>query len=287
MAPGGSPGLASAAEDQQPLLLEVALFLADSPDDILGLCAVSTQLRELRSGPAAGCLWRELYRARWPHFSECMIYEGASDWRTLFMETLCGRAGCILEVFHRHKKLGFAMSAMPASVSFDAKQGGYVARYLSASEVPPETIAASEEHRLRFCPEAVRPRLQPRSSPASWSGAAGACCASYPNKVLEGLDGLRAGESIELQWKMQFDSPFGWWYGQLQELEPTGDGLAKAAITFPHFSPSSQWYRLEVVFGDDQVRECEFGGYTGGVRSLDEAERRRFLAFFPAERLIL
>jgi len=284
---GGPLGFAAASAAQQPLLLEIGLFLAD-PTEILGLCSVSTQFRELKFGPTADYLWRELYRTRWPHFFDCVTYQEVHDWRLLYIDALLGRTGCTLEVFHRHKKLGFAMSAMPARVSYDACRNCYVARYFSASEVPPETIPASEEHRLRFCPEAARPSLlQPKGLPSTWSKAAGELCDTYPNKVLAGIDGLRAGSSIELQWKMQRDSPFGWWYGHLEQLEPIGGGLAKAVVTFRHFSPSSQWYRMPLVFGDDQMRECEFGGFTGGMRPLSAAESLHFLRFFPKEELLL
>ncbi|CAK0824359.1 unnamed protein product [Prorocentrum cordatum] len=284
---GGPLGPAAASAVQQPLLLEIGLFLAEEPTEILGLCSVSTQFHELKMGPTADYLWRELYRTRWPKFFDCMTYQEVRDWRLLYIDTLSGRRGCTLEVFHRHKKVGFAMSAMPASVTYDACQDCYVARYFSASEVPPETIPAREDHRLRFCPEAVRPSLlEPRSLPSAWSKAA-VLCDTYPDKVLAGIDGLRAGSSIELQWKMQHDSPFGWWYGHLEQLEPIDGGLAKAVITFRHFSPFSQWYRLAVVFGDDQKRECEFGGYTGGIRALSVAESLHFLRFFPKEQLLL
>lgn len=66
------------------------------------------------------------------------------EWQQLYRETLFGRLECTLEVFDREKKLGFAMAAMAARVQFEMATGGYVARYLSASEVrrrPPWVVA--------------------------------------------------------------------------------------------------------------------------------------------------
>lgn len=67
-------------------------------------------------------------------------------------ETVTGKCECTLEVFDREKKIGFAMAAMAARVTFDAgaggSGGGYIARYLSASEVRPEIIPFEEGHRL-------------------------------------------------------------------------------------------------------------------------------------------
>merc|ERR1719198_1403918 len=105
--------------------------------------------------------WGRMYRARWPAFHEAMQADAEEqDWRTLYKETLDGNCRCLLEVFDREKKPGFLISAMPALVSWDGS--GYIAQYLSASEVRPESIPPHEEHRLRFCPASAVSRLAPR-----------------------------------------------------------------------------------------------------------------------------
>ncbi|CAK0858341.1 unnamed protein product [Prorocentrum cordatum] len=199
----------------------------------------------------------------------------------------------------RQKLPRFAMAAMPARLQYETSLGAYLARYLSASQVPPEPIPPHEEHRLRFCPRGVRGRL--RCGPPSEGGDAkteatapteslkdphGCDLSRYPYRVLGGLEGLEVGRSVELQWKMQEGSPFGWWYGRLDALAVKPDGLAQATITFNHFPVNSRWYRLDVVIGDTRVRDCSFGGYTGGIRPVSEDEDRQCMKFFPKEPVV-
>jgi len=222
----------------------------------------------------------------------------------MYKDTLMGRCECTLEVFDREKKLGFAMAAMPARVQYEARVRGYVARYLSATEVQPETIPYHEGYRLRFCPSSARQRLQPGhrgaagsdsrmgvgigSVPKSPVGPGGAAMTPpYPYRVFEGIEGLQVGQGVELQWRMQFGSPFGWWYGQLEELHKDPSGKwANATITFRHFPASSRWYKLDVRFGDSELRPCSFGGFTGGIRGVSEEERALWMRFFPKEPVI-
>jgi hypothetical protein len=105
---------------------------------------------------------------------------------------------------------------------------------------------------------------------------------AYPYKVLEGTHGLRVGGGVELQWKMQSGGPFGWWYGHLEALERGADGRrTTATITFPHFPTTSDWYRLRVQVGDGEIRECTFGGYTGGLRATaSDVEKKHWMQFF-------
>jgi hypothetical protein len=253
-------------------------------------------------------LWQDMYSLRWKAFYEALRFQQREedDWLTLYRETLCGRCEFMLEVFDRQKKEGFAMSAMPARVHYDCGEDSYVAWYISASEVPPELIAAQEGHRLRFCPVAVREGLWHTESPAAVSelpherlwGAfkkRATCCArrrapsndlttgeGYPYSVLGGTEGLKVGGAVELQWKMQDHSPFGWWYGQLEDLRCDKDGkLATATVIFPHFQSTSQWYRLAVRFGDCEVRDCMLGGKSGGLRPVPDAEKRQWMRHFP------
>ncbi|CAK0792841.1 unnamed protein product [Prorocentrum cordatum] len=238
---------------------------------------MSARFVNIQMRPVANSIWKDLYAHKWPAFHDCLNYQGLQDWCHLYRETLNGRLECTLEVFDREKKLGFAMAAMPARLQYEARSYAYVARYLSACEVPPEKIPACERHRLRFCPESARGQLLGGHPHASQDGDAkvDAPCDKaaadpgmnfYPYRVLQGIEGLEVGTGVELQWRtMQEGSPFGWWYGQLDALTRVGDGLARATITFRHFPASSRWYRLEVVFGDSKMRECSFGGYTGGI----------------------
>lgn len=296
------PPLARTLGGEEGLLLEVARFLHEESEAFSKLCAASSPLAKLQAGSTGATAWREMYAERWPSFFECLSFQGATDWQRLYRETQAGSVECVLEVFDRQKKVGFAMSAMPAVVGFSARggtspelvkegRGCYVARYLSASSVQPEMIPISEEHRLRFCPASARPQLRPSAPPVALPpvepeeprDAAEETAQEYPNKVLEGFEGLQVGAKVELQWKMQQGSPFGWWFGQLDELSFIDGGLARGTITFRHFSATSPWYSLSITFGDSQVRECHFGGFTGGVRAVSDWEQKQAMRFFPPQ----
>jgi len=198
---------------------------------------------------------------------------------------------CVLDVFDRQKKVGFAMAAMPAHIHYDAKVDSYEARYVSANSAStgmPEVIPLVEEHRLRFCPVSARSQLMPagpfskRDGDAKLKRVKRTKDESYPYKVLEGVQGLAVGKGVELQWRMQRGSPFGWWYGQLESLKIDADGArAMAVIIFTHFPEDSSWYRLQVRFGGPEMVDCPFGGYTGGVRPVSDKEQKHWMRFFP------
>lgn len=183
-------------------------------------------------------------------------------------------------MFERERQVGFAMAAMPARVRYEARRGVYVARYPSATESAVELVPAKQEHRLRFCPQSARESLRPPAPPSAEPAVSSQC---YPYQALAGVEGLRVGGGVELQWKMQDGSPFGWWYGVLEALSTCADGLSVATISFRHFHATSVWYRLQVEFGDGQVREGAGGGFTGGVRALNKDEEKQYMRFFPKE----
>lgn len=273
------------AEGLQPLLFGIAGWAAASPAGLLRLAFASRSLAaqlEVLEQP----LWQALYRRRWPAFHDCLRHHGTGSWRAVYRETLAGQRTCTLEVFEREKKVGFTMSAMPAQVRFDRAQAVYVAKYLSASQVMPEAIPLGEEHRLRFCPPSARHCIQGHLTAdltPQCSKKLSLLAKSYPYSVLEGVSGLEVGSGVELQWKMQSGSPFGWWYGTLEALRVGGNVPWVATVTFRHFPRDSRWYRLDVEFGDSQVRPCAIGGYSGGLRGVSEREQALWTRFFPGE----
>lgn len=212
--------------------------------------------------------------------------------------TLAGELECLLEVFERERKIGFAMSALAASVRWDSRAGGFCATYLSATPSLPEVIGVREAHRFRVCPRRILERLGPCHRAAldeelSRNGGKEEVSLPYPFRVLLGTGDLQLGQGVELQWKMQASSPFGWWHGTLEALEHgaawsedypvAGHGVATATITFDHFHEASLWRRLQVTFGDGLVRACAFGGYSGGLRACTAAEEQQWAHFFPSK----
>lgn len=281
-------GLAAVVECCHPLLFEIVDFLAASPRDFAVLCGMSARFVRVQMIPVEASVWRAMYAQKWPAFYECLTFEGFTDWHAAYRETWTGLLECGLEIFDREKNPGFAMAAMPARLRYEAGTDCYVASWVSACAVYPERIPLCEEHRLRFCPEAVRaqlvrcPQVSGSSADAMASSPPGFSDKHhYPYRVLEGFEGLRVGCRVELQWKKQQGSPFGWWYGHLDDLTAAGDGLAKATISFRHFPVDSPWYQAAVVFGNSKIRVCPFGGFTGGIRAVSEAESRQAMRFFP------
>eukprot|EP00440_Ansanella_granifera_P044163 gb/GFBE01047861.1/.p1 GENE.gb/GFBE01047861.1/~~gb/GFBE01047861.1/.p1 ORF type:complete len:448 (+),score=48.88 gb/GFBE01047861.1/:1-1344(+) len=269
------------------ITLEIAAYAVSTPWEMLQLSCLSASMPSVVR-LEANRLWMQIFRTRWPAFYENLRWHGEHRWRRLYRNMMTGVCECLLEIYHRGKKLGFTMSAMPAQVRYDPQTNSYIAKYLSISDVPPEHIPIEEEHRLRFCPSSARERLQPGlMSPVPF----GPGCVhtedipaeQYPYRVLEGLEGLTAGMDVELQWKMQAGSPFGLWFGHLESLSRT-DGSAKealATITFRHFPTHSSWYRLKVIVGGPEIRPCAFGGFTGGLRPVQDSERKVWMKFFP------
>jgi len=268
------PCLSLLADCYQLILFDIAQFLAASPHDIAVFCSLLSRGMAVQLEKMTGSLWREMHRQRWPPFYDWLAYSGSGDWCSLYQGTLLGCCRCILEVFHREKRRGFAMSALPAHVRYCAGLGAYVAEYLSASPASPEVIPAAEAARLRFCPAPARSRLLPRPSPAGEP--------PYPYRVLEGTEGLVPGRGVELQWKMQRHSPFGWWFGWLEELRQD-EGGATATITFSHFPVCSPWHRLTLRLGGSEPRPCLVAGFSGGIRPTSQAEQERWMSLLPTE----
>jgi hypothetical protein len=256
---------------------------------------------------ATDALWHDIYSYRWKAFSRLLEFLGErytlKEWRLLYKDTLEAKIEFICEVFDRQKKAGFAMSAMPARIHYDKATQSFVAWYMSASQVPPELIPMSQQHRLRACPPSTLRHLCYSSNLVSelplerrwgvkctdrsrWVGRSPdvpeAEMSSYPYSVFATTQGFKVGEPVELQWKMQGRSPFGWWFGLLESFCAEQDGmLASATIIFPHFSPTSQWYRLTVRIGDGEIRDCALGGKSGGLRPVSTDERLQWMRHFP------
>jgi len=281
------PGMSTITECHQHILLDIISYSLSNPSELCKFCGVSaTLLLELEPN-LMNQIWSSLYKLRWPALHDFLTFRKEKSWRSLYKQTLKGSIECILEVHDRQKKIGFAMSAMPATVVYEHNIDSYVATYLSASAVPPEVIPTREQHRIRFCPASVCGRLQPGTSPhrpALPGATKDAVTDLYPYKVLQGIDGLVVGGTVELQWKMQLKSPFAWWFGKLESLRLAADGgTAVATVIFTHFRESSRWYRLTVHVGGSEMRPCSFGGYTGGLRAVDSQEAKRWAHFFPKE----
>jgi len=300
-----------------PLFFDLVECLAASPRDCIPLCSIVSHSFAVLGRPISDALWSMMYMHRWPAFHECMRFYDMVTWNPLYQDTMLGKVTCALEIYHREKKRGFAMSCMPALVYYEQKRDAYLAKYVTANNVPLETIPVREECRLRFVPSSARCLLQPELDAAqpptqappkpvhsvaaaklataahsprchflatpALTSLASAANSSYSYTSITGIDeGLRIGAGLELQWRMQSDSPFGWWYGELEDLKrQPGASVAKATIVFKHYPPHSRWYRKQVIFGDGEIRDSSFGGETGGIRSTSLDLQQQWYSFLP------
>jgi len=280
----GQPSLAEIVERVPPVLFTIIDFIADRPLNAVRLSCWTASFIHAETRISTNLLWSKLYERRWPAFHDAVSHTSKAkwvDWCTQYQETLFGKTKVTLEVYHRELKRGFVMSVMPANVHFDAKLNAYVAEYISASQVRPEAIPALDVHRLRFCPLGTRERLEVSLLAQLQVQDKDDTAPCYPYRVLQGTDGLVPGQSVELQWKMQQASPFGWWYGTLESIAYENNGPhATATITFGHFPWDSRWYRMQVCFGDSEIRTNDYGGFTGGIRACSDAEARHWKRYF-------
>mmetsp|Transcript_88030 Transcript_88030/g.174696 ORF Transcript_88030/g.174696 Transcript_88030/m.174696 type:complete len:369 (-) Transcript_88030:127-1233(-) len=264
------------------ILFLIIDFVADMSLDAAQLSFLTANSIHAETFIMANCIWSTLYERRWPAFHDAISYssqEEVMDWCAQYQETLVGKTTITLEVYHRERRQEFAMSVMPANVRFEAASNAYVAEYISASKTHPEAIPAKDAHRLRFCPPCTRECLEPLV--AARPQVQDKETASYPYRVLQGTEGLIPGQSVELQWKMQQGSPFGWWYATLEAITHETSGMqATATITFGHFPEHSRWHRLKVCFGDAEIRPCHFGGFTGGIRACSVADTKHWSQHF-------
>jgi len=281
----GHTSLTEIIEHVPPILFTIIDFIADRPRNAVRLSCWTASFIHAETRIAAHLLWSTMYERRWPAFHDALSYMGKGklvDWCTRYRETLFGKTKLILEVYHRELKRGYSMSVMPAHVRFDAKLNAYRAEYISASRALPETIPATDNHRLRFCSAGTRERLELNFVAQQQLQDQNDSASCYPYQVLQGTDDLVPGKSVEVQWKMQRGSPFGWWHGSLESIAYEDNGPhATATVTFAHFPRDSHWHRMQVRCGDSEVRANDYGGFTGGIRACSDAEARHWKRFCP------
>jgi len=270
------------AHQHQPALVLIAEYLATTPQHISRFCETAPCIAKSVTF-MHGKIWSRLLEQRWPAFHASLVVSDRQDWRALYQQTLKGTHSCILEVFHREKKMGFSMSAMPANVWYNVGRNSYIVKYISAAKVTEEVIPHKEGHRLRSCPSSVVDELTELQILGTCSSPIGELYReTYHYRVLSGTEGLVIGRGVELQWRMQCRSPFGWWYGRLESLDRNPDSsCSTATVVFDHFSPTSKYHRIRVSFGDGEVHEGMFGGFTGGIRPISSEEERLWMRFFP------
>jgi len=266
------------------LLSNIGVYLADDARDVAHFIKLDRSTSALNADDE---FWQDICCLKWPAFYECLCFKGANKWQSLCKEAWAGRLECTLEVYNKKFCEGTPMVAIPARIRYDARCKAYIAHKMIAKRAPPERIPEAEQHRMRFCPFSVRQRLEPNTMqlcPMSETGmGATADSKAYPYRVLEGICGLKVGEEVELQWKVQQEAPFVWRHAHLEALQKGHDGEHTAILVFKEFDKDALQYRSEVQFGDSKMRPCTIGGFSGGLRPVSKDEAERWSLFFPQE----
>ncbi|KAM7273194.1 hypothetical protein ACFE04_027858 [Oxalis oulophora] len=149
----------------------------------------------------------------------------------------------------------FMLSCYDAEVSYDSRTDTFQARY------PPHG-------RRAMAVENCVPWERLRAPPVD----------TLPHDLhdFDCLNELKPGDHIEIQWRIQKDFPYGWWYGVVGHLESC-DGNQNycscqnsdtVVVEFNQYTPGSRW-RITTVNRKEHKEEGNNAlGFYGGIRKL-------------------
>jgi hypothetical protein len=167
-------------------------------------------------------------------------------------------------VHERQLKRGFAMSCMPAWISWDKTHKAFRVVYLSGlTMTPTEYIGGDSFDRL----------AKMRGDPY----------AAFPSNAPEEFE---QGDACAVQWKMLRNGPFGWWYGTIHNVFKQ-NGTWHADVRFTHIVSDSRWHALIIPIGNVAPNEAQSGGFTGGIIKVPPAEVEVWNKFWPSRPMCL
>lgn len=245
-----------------PIVDRITGFL-DNPKDISALCCTSPVVwNNMRCN--LDVAWKICLKRRWPGIHDALVANLENlDWRQVWRQILSG-GEILMGVHERQLKRGFAMSCMPAWVSWDKHHKVFRAVYLSGlTMTPTEFIGSNSFHRLtkiRGDPYAAHPSDKPSAF------TSGAPCA--------------------VQWKMLRNGPFGWWFGNINSVFQQ-NGQWFGDVRFTHIVEDSRWHQLILPLGVTKPVEAQSGGYTGGVILVTPEELELWNSFLPQRPMCL
>jgi hypothetical protein len=245
-----------------PIIDHITGFL-DDPKDIAALCVTSPVLwNNMRCN--LDVAWKICLRRRWPGIHDALEANLENlDWRQVWRQILSG-GEILMGVHERQLKRGFAMSCMPAWVSWDKHHKVFRAVYLSGlTMTPTEFIGQQSFHRL----------TKIRGDPY----------AAHPSSPVEDFT---PGVPCAVQWKMLRNGPFGWWYGSMHGVF-LQNGQWWGDVRFTHIVEDSRWHQLLLPIGVSKATEAASGGYTGGVICVPKEEDELWTSFLPQRPMCL
>jgi len=245
-----------------PLIDHVTGFL-DHPKDIAALCAVNTATWNTMR-PHLDAAWRICLQRRWPGIHDALATNLENlDWRQAWRQILSG-GEILMGVHERQLKRGFAMSCMPAWISWDKMHKSFRVVYLSGlTMTPTEYIGADCFDRL----------AKMRGDP-------------YAAFESDAMEDFQPGDSCAVQWKMLRNGPFGWWYGTIHQVFKM-NGQWHADVRFTHIVNDSRWHQLLIPIGSALPTEAQSGGFTGGIIKVPPQESQVWNKFWPARPMCL
>ena len=228
-----------------PLIDCVTGFL-DHPKDIASLCAVN-QATWNTMRPHLDQAWKICLQCRWPGIHDALVTNLENlDWRQAWRQILSG-GEILMGVHERQLKRGFAMSCMPAWISWDKTHKAFRVVYLSGlTMTPTEYIGWDSFDRL----------AKMRGDPY----------AAFPSDLPENF---QPGDACAVQWKMLRNGPFGWWYGTIHNVFRM-NGQWHADVRFTHIVNDSRWHALIIPIGNISPNEAQSGGFTGGIIKVEK-----------------
>jgi len=212
------------------------------PAQALSMICTCKLLKEMASSHA---LWCQFFKKKFPTFYN--MQEEQQDWKELYKKIYLGEATCKIQVYNREEKTGYFMSCFTGDARYDRTADLFTVTYpsLHVERVP--------HHKLRAVPKEIR-NVDP--------GAI-----YIPNET-----SFVVGDGVELQWKRNFDAPFGWWYGVIERIIEKD-----LVIVFRHFRESSVWYRIILrkgLTGAKEISDNAAGGWLGNVRKVTDTEKK-------------
>lgn len=193
--------------------------------------------------------------------------------RALYRALENGQFWLPAQVYNReHGREGFLLSCYDAEVSYDRRTHTFRARY------PPHGRRRAV---VEYGVEWDRLRAPPIDNLA------------YDLHISDCLNDLHPGDHVEIQWRINKECPYGWWYGMIGHLESC-DGNRHfchchlsdmVVLEFKHYTSESGWRQALLNRKDLGEAGSETYGFYGGIRKLksEEDEISKWRQFWPSD----
>ncbi|KAI4304765.1 hypothetical protein MLD38_040236 [Melastoma candidum] len=206
------------------------------------------------------------------HNGERKSYVPSDTMMSWYVALETGKFWFPAQVYNRENgHAGFMLSCYDAQLCYDSKTDTFQARYppLGRSEAATESGIPWD-----------RVRAPPVNTPP------------HDLHVSDCLQDLRPGDNIEIQWKLNQEFPYGWWYGVIGHQEscdqnssfcrcPESDAVV---LEFNQFPQGSEWWGMTLDRRNHREAGNNTYGFYGGIRKLqNEKEISTWKQHWPSE----